>query len=266
MTSTSPSPPSGSIGSTLRAVVSSHPQLCEELPLVHTSRCEKLVPITNSGTITPQPCSVYQESLVYLFYGRPAYRSQLGQQSGEPTLLCPVCFVFRPAKLSQSVRRIVPCDSGSVADDRFVPEIRKADLAHLELHPKIESARRAVSLLFETNANYFIGKVSTGRTFTAGSLEARFYALLQRPGPANFDDRKSSIEVQINQPISLRGQLLFVVLPTEFLDEPDIRKVILYEWNCDPVPYDVVVGSAPADYHAVVRKLVQEKYKDATRI
>ena len=76
------------------------------------------------------------------------------------------------------------------------------------MDPKIDSARRLVSLLFERNSDYFVGRVVQTLTFTPGSVEARFYQLLMRPGPVDYDDRKSAIEVQVNQAISLTDQLI----------------------------------------------------------
>ena len=185
-----------------RTLVTSHPGLAEELPLIHTSRCEFLSNIAATHSLEPQPCGVFHESLVYLFYGRPAYRSNKGSKGGEPIALCPVCFVFKPRTVSQAVRRIFPCDTGAVVDDRFNPELQASDLAQLALDPQIDSARRFVSLMFERNSDYFVGKVVTVRSFMPGSVEARFYELLMRDGPVDYDDRKSAIEVQVNQAIA----------------------------------------------------------------
>ena len=249
-----------------RTVVTSHPGLTEELPLIHTSRCEFLSNIAATHSLEPQPCGVFHESLIYMFYGRPAYRSSRSGMAGEPIALCPVCFVFKPRTVSQVVHRMYPCDTGAVAADRFNPEIRASDLAQLALDPQIDSARRLVSLLFERNRDYFVGKVVQARAFTPGSVEARFYALLVRDGPVGYDDRKSAIEVQVNQAIPLREQLLFVVLPREFLEEAAIRDAIINVWNCDPVLYATFMGDAPASYYSVVRQKVMDRFVEATRI
>ena len=148
----------------------------------------------------------------------------------------------------------------------FTPEILASDLAQLALDPQIESARRLVSLLFARNSDYFVGKVVQTRAFTPGSVEARFYALLMRAGPVDYDDRKSAIEVQVNQAITLRDQLLFVVLPKEFLEEAAIRDAIINVWNCDPVMYATFRGDTPASYYSVVREKVRERFAEATRI
>src|SRR5262249_24687405 len=206
-----------------RTLITSHPGLTEELPLIHTSRCEFLSNIATTHALEPQPCGVFRESLVYLFYGRPAYRSNKGSKGGESIALCPICFVFKPRTVSQAVYRIFPYDTGAVVGDRFNPELQASDLTELALESQIDCARRFVSFMFERNSDYFLGKVETARSFMPGSVESRFYKLLIRDGPVDYDDRKSAIEVQVNQAIALRDQLLFVVLPNEFLEEATIR-------------------------------------------
>jgi hypothetical protein len=186
--------------------------------------------------------------------------------AAEPIALCPVCFVFKPRTVSRVVYRINPCDTGAVAANRFNPEILAGDLAQLALDPQIDSARRLVSLLFERNRDYFVGRVVQTRVFAPGSLPARFYQLLMRAGPVGYDDRKSAIEVQVNQAISLRDQLLFVVLPREFLEYAAIRDAIINVWNCDPVVYATFMGDAPASYYAVVREKVRERFEEADRL
>jgi hypothetical protein len=240
--------------------------MTEELPLIHTSRCEYFTSIITTGTLEPRPCAVFKESLIYLFYGRPAYRSTKGSKSGEPVALCPVCFVFKPRTVSRSLYRIYPCDSGAVAHDLFKPEITAADLMSLAVDPLIENARRMVSLLFEHNSDYFVGRVVGGKSFSAGTVEARFYCLLQRPGPVDYDDRRSAIEVQVDHSVSLLEQLLFVVLPNEFLQDPPIRNAIINVWNCDPITYPTFYGDAPANYYTVVRQEVTKRFQEATRI
>ena len=50
-------------------------------------------------------------------------------------MLCPVCFVFKPRTVARVVHRVYPCDTGTVAADRFHPEILASDLAQLALEP-----------------------------------------------------------------------------------------------------------------------------------
>lgn len=250
----------------LRSLVASQPLTTEELPLIHASRGELLSSIAKTHALEPQRCEVFSESIVYLFYGRPAYRSNRGTHGGELTGLCPVVFVFRPRAISRFVHRVHPCDTGAVAGNRFVPHILPSDLADLALAPEISSARQLVSLFFDSNENYFLGKAIAGKSFANGSVAARFYDLLMQPGPVNCDDRKSAIEIQAKRAIPLKGRLLFVALPRELLENKEINDTIKFTWACDPLPYATYQGSPPAEYFAAIRQKVMERFKEATRI
>src|SRR4051812_10235054 len=103
----------------------------EELPLIHTSLSENLPSFAAAGAVTPTLCPILKESLVYLFYGRPAYRSPKGTKAGEPIALCPVCFVFKPRTASREIRFLHPCDTGAVSYDFLMPELSHDDLAGL---------------------------------------------------------------------------------------------------------------------------------------
>ena len=253
-------------GGHMKELIANHRDMEEELPLIHTSKCDNLSSILSTSTLRPSHCATFNESLLYFFYGRPSYKSAAGGAGGVSMPLCPVCFVFKPSTASRNVRGVYPCDTGAVVSDRFRPEIRPADLRTLALHPIIESARRAVSLLFQTNNQYFCGKVANITSLQGDAIEARFYHLLRKDGPDAYDDRKSSIEVQVSCDVRLKDQLLFVVLPREFLEMPDIRHAILNEWNCDPVPYPTFLGDSPSAYYSVVRQLVFERFISTTRI
>lgn len=248
--------------STFRALINGHPTMAEELPLIHTSLCERLASFASFHTLTPNHCRVFGEHLVYLFYGRPAYRSERGSKYGEPIALCPVCFVFKPRTVSLHLRRVLPCDSGAVDKPLFQPELNPCDLGELELDPVIDSARRLVSRVFETNKDYFYGKVKAGVTFPDGTVGKRYCDLLLRPGPVDFDDRKSAIEIQVDHIIPLlKGQLEFVVLPREFLEEPTIKEAIFNTWDCEAIEYPTFEGDAPTAYYSVVRNEVRRRFE-----
>jgi hypothetical protein len=248
----------------LRHAVRHHAPRSEELPLVHTSRCESLPHFTKCHALEPQPCPVFHENLIYLFYGRPAYKSRI--RPGESVELCPICFVFKPNTLSQNFARIYPCDSGAVQAEFFSPPLERADLTNLELDPTIDAIRSYVELFFSTNNQYYFGRV---RDPLGASLDAsgqRLYKLLSSRGPVRFDDRRSAVEVQVRNSIDLRHKLLYVVLPREFLDDRDVRKAIFTEWNCEPIPYPTYEGDSPAAYYSVLRDRLQEVFSEATRI
>ncbi len=245
--------------SSLESIIQFHSTQCEELPLVHSTRCEFLYDIAISGTLAPRSCSVFHRSLVYLFYGRPAYRSSKGSAAGAPQTLCPVCFVFKPNSKTIKTRLIYPCDTGALASGLFEPDLTVADLKDLVVGKGIGDARRLVNLVFGTNKNYLLGQPLPTNVFSKSLVGHKYYELITRTGPQKFDDRRSAIEIQTEVPISLDDELLYVVLPRELLQDRFIRETILTKWRCDPEPYDLFVGSSPAEYYSVIRKIVIDR-------
>jgi len=250
---------------TLRSIIAIQAEMAEELPLVHTSKCEFLLDFMNCGQIIPRYCEVFNECLVYFFYGRPAYRSKQGHDPGESIELCPICLVFEPRTVSQIIARVFPCDTGALHKGMFRPYFESKNISELELDPVIESARRYIKLLFKTNADYFVGKADQPVSIPNCEIGEQLGRLLLASGPTLFDDRKSAVEVQTRNAVSLKDQLLYIVLPSEFLDDLEVREAI-QAWNCKPVPYHTVDGDAPAVYHAVIREELYGLYARSTLI
>jgi hypothetical protein len=250
----------------LRNAVRAHSQAGEELPLMHSSRCEFLGSLIKARVLEPGPCDVFDEKLVYLFYGRPAYRPRGRSLPGSPNALCPVCFVFKPHTVSGQVARAYPCDSGAVHKDVFEPRLKATDLSRLELDPSIEAVRRYVNLFFSTNGDYYLGRARTLISAGLDDVGRRFHDLLLSKGPSRYDDRRSAVEVQVRTPIDLCQQLLYVVLPREFMDDPDVRTAIYRVWNCEPIWYPTFEGDSPATYYAVLRDRLFERLSASTRI
>jgi hypothetical protein len=84
---------------------------------------------------------------------------------------------------------------------------------------------------------------------------------LLRPGPFDYDDRKSAIEVQVAKTISLKDQLMFVVLPREFLEDTYVKEAIYKTWNCDAIDYPTFEGDKPRSYYSVVRNEVAKRFE-----
>jgi hypothetical protein len=233
---------------TLREIVAAQTVAAEELPLVHTTRCEILPHILASHELaSTTKCDVFDEYLLYFFYGRPAYRTAFGGKPSGVLDLCPVCFVFRPYTLGTGAKRVFACDSGAIHAGLFKNHLQPADRDEMELDATLDSARKLVPLIFESNEKYFLGgaKSALPAGFMPGTPAARFHALLTSTESVAGDDRRSAIEVQLNSPVLLDHKLLYVVLPKEKLNEPGTREVIIQVWQADPIGYDVYFGRQP---------------------
>ena len=246
----------------LRQFVDAHPSCNDKLPLVHSTLCETLGRIATGTELTPQDCPVFQEPLIYLFYGRPAYRSHKGYVPDTRIPFCPICFVFKP-NFVVSVKRIYPFDSGACAYGMLEPHIERTASKCFELTPQVASAQRASHLFFATNRAYFVGEPRGHVALPSEQLEAAcLYRLLSDEGPAEYDDRRSSIEIQVDAPLSLVDTLWAVILPMAFLDDSEIRHTVVQKWGAYPLTYSTVRGSMPAEYAAVIREKLRRFLED----
>jgi hypothetical protein len=254
---------------TLRQIVASQTTVAEELPLVHTTRCELLPHIVaNHELRSVTPCEVFKEHLIYFFYGRPAYRHALGREPGGGIELCPVCFVFKPHTIGGAAKRVFACDSGGIHNGYFKPHLSPTDREEMELDTTLDSAGRLIPLVFGSNDQYFLGKAHAvaPASFAAGSLAERFHALLTDSGALAADDRRSAIEVQLLSPVSLDHHLLYVMLPVEVLNSSDVRQAILEIWQCDPIGYEIYSGAPPHDYTDAIRRTIKRRFEEAGRL
>jgi hypothetical protein len=236
--------------------VEAHPSMNEELPLVHSTRYETLRQITTSHSLAPQFCDVFSEPLLYLFYGRPAFRVQQNNRSATNMALCPICFVFKPY-IFETVARLFPFDSGASRSGRLTPRITREIADHYELGPSLATARRVASLFFDTNENYFLGTPRPDLLISPDEQEAcNYYRLIteEEEGYADHDDRRSAIEIQFRDEISLRDTLLAVILPLSFLRHDDVRKAVFQIWRTYPLDYPTVKGTMPSEYNSVIRE------------
>lgn len=248
----------------LRDIVAAQTAIAEELPLVHTTRCQEFREILASGQLQAnEACKVFGGLLLYFFYGRPAYQTKLGDVPTGSKEVCPVCFVFKTGTWSSGVRRLSSCDTGALSHHIFEDHLFWADQPDLELYSVIESARKLVPLVFRTNEDYFFGRaVSVAPTvFEAGTAALRYHDLLSDAAHPKADDRRSAIEIQLNSPVSVTDQLLYVVLPRDLLNEAAVLAKIQMDWGAIPLPYNIYNGRRPNDYRNTISDLVEAELR-----
>lgn len=225
-----------------------------ELPLIHSTECFKARQIASDGNLRTSKCDVFEDALLYFFYGRPAYRSRGGVKPSTEAELCPVCFVVKPDAISGQIHRVFPFDSGASATGKFAPYVTESTFEDFEINGSLESVRRLVALFFETNGNYYLGRARdlTGKQWPDDETEC-YYGLISHAGKEWYDERRSAVECQIRDDVALHGNVLAVVLPTAFLEDQAMREKIEGEWDAKLIKYPTYHGSIPSHYHAVIR-------------
>lgn len=248
----------------LRDIVAAQTAMAEELPLVHTTRCKEFRNVLSSGQLLAnEECNVFGGFLLYFFYGRPAYQTKQGDKPTGSKEVCPVCFVFKTGAWISGVRRLSSCDTGALSHCIFEDHLSWADQPDLELDQALESARKLVPLVFGTNENYFFGRATSPApaSFTTGSVAHRYHDLLMNAAHPKADDRRSAIEIQMESPVPVANQLLYVVLPRDLLNETAVLAKIQTGWGASPLAYNLYVGRRPNDYRNTISDLVEAELR-----
>jgi hypothetical protein len=216
------------------------------LPFVHTTKAYDFDDMLHAGCLTPSKCDIFGEDLVYLFYGRPAYRVKQSQnQSLE--FEWPIVLIFKPDCVS-SIKRVFPFDSGAFGKGLYQEYFSsKSQIEDFQVEPNIEGVQKIVSKFYQKNKDYIIG--STSRQFEAqGVYELmRLLGVLMSDGSTRVrDDRSTSIEVQISYNLHFKDNILGVIIPEVYLDDDEVLSSFR-EWGVENIKTYSTINNVPGE-------------------
>jgi len=237
------------------------------MPLMHTTDLYRFREILRTSTLSPKPCSVFDgDSLLYLFYGRPAYRPNMRTESSSILAYRPVCLILEH-DVASSPKRVFPFDSGAYTIGLYNQHVHdEMDISSFEMKPVPESARKVVRSFFGNNKNYYLGIPNSNLSMPNFAFEANaYYNLISEKGKTPYDDRRASIEIQIKEEIHLsRSNIMAVCMPTSFCDEHEVLNMVTNVWKADILPYPSYHASPSEDvrsiFDAVIRYLEEFRY------
>lgn len=245
-----------------RKLVGKQPVELSELPSVHVSDGLGFRSIIKHGYLSTEPCSVFNdEPLLYLFYGRPSYRVNSQILASAIRAYAPVCFVIKPGSI-QSPQRVFPFDSGAFQKDLFRSSMHRKMLRDdFALEPDPSSPQRLVRIFFSDNQSYYDNRPATSLEFPPLEFEASSYHTLITDRQENaYDERVSSIEIQIAENLPLKGFVDAVVLPDAFLGDEEVTQSLL-AINADAIPYPFIDRLRPESYTASIYSIVKDYYR-----
>lgn len=221
------------------------------MPLIHTTDAYRFSRhILKKRLIEPQPCEIFEEDLLYFFYGRPSYRVNSNQKKSFSAAY-PVGIILHPDAVKYA-KRVYPFDTGAYAGGLFEDYMYKdftldsflVDLCLEEsgLISISDIPSKIIAAFFENNTNYYYAdkfRSIPDRDMEFDSFEAECYLeLIRTKAEKVFDDRRSSIEVQIAETVDvLKDSIWAIVLPQSFLENERIQNVIIDELRVEPVTY-----------------------------
>lgn len=221
-----------------------------ELPFFHSCDAIYLQAILTSGELKPRPCKVYGEDLLYLFYGKPAYKS--GELTNS-TLnhMMPLCFIINNNAVT-TIKRIIPFDSG--AFDGYSDHLHKSmTREEFQLTPSKEAINKTVDYFFAGNDLYFNGVAKKEIIFDPIHFQIESYhSIITNGSKSNVDDRKASLEVQLDYSIAVnKSNIEAVILPKSLALSPTIKDVLIDSLGIDVIPI-TNYGVAAKDYYVHV--------------
>src|SRR5262249_22731043 len=149
-------------------------------------------------------CPIYDENLVYGYYGRPAYKPYGKTLHTSLPGFRPICFVLR-AEALKGVKRVVPLDTGALQAGAFKRHLTAVmTKENFEIGTSVDEAARFVGAFFETNKRYYFGQLRDGLKLSPTDLIAHAYqSIVADSGTSDVDDRRSSIEIHFTRNIRL---------------------------------------------------------------
>ncbi|MBK7636136.1 MAG: hypothetical protein IPJ13_19065 [Saprospiraceae bacterium] len=240
------------------------------LPLLHVSDGYSFRNIIKTQKLQLTPCDVFlNESLLYMFYGKPSYRLNKSGSYNNP-MFFPVCFIVRNYNGIKPYK-IFPFDSGAFTkSDEFRQRYfhPRMELSDFNIPPKNNNVRSLLSIYYGNNENYILGKDSVNEDhLPVLNFEAQCYkSLVKSEDNTNFDDRKSTIEYILNSELKLKKEnLLGIILPGVFLDDPEIYSTIYDILKVGFVKTYLTSRGNPLEYHSLIFNAYNE-YIDKNKI
>jgi len=244
-----------------------HSPLPMALPPTHLCTAREFADIAESGELTPTHCSVFDQKLLYFFYGGIFYRSRNSQHPTREAVRLPVAFVFGPSILPL-FECYYPFDTGAMENkvcgdwnDKLDPF---KDRFRVSSNGDFRVPSQLVGQVYQTNEKYLRGEVSILCKSGPDPLTLLYEFLSADLTAYGIDRRQMSIECHSTRPVPLGRELLWVGYPRartpDFLrilerTEPHVPKSYEYDWSVTFTPAEVA-----RELESEARRVVIEDY------
>ncbi|UZW57320.1 hypothetical protein NUH86_21645 [Sphingobium sp. JS3065] len=231
-------------GSQFGTYIHAAPELDGGIGLTHVTDCVHLGSILGSGKLEKRWCQVFEKDLLYLFYGRPAYRRKWDSGATSNLGYARMCFVLRDA-VADKAARLLPFDSGGYKhyQDAFHQTL---DISDFDVAPT-DHPRKIVAAFYETFSDYYWMAPRPGLKLPlTQNIVDSYYKLITGGLKETFDDRCAAIEVQLEDSLPLAGQVLAVIGPHMMFDDPHLMDQII-AWGAEPRGYQLPRMFNPAE-------------------
>lgn len=235
-----------------------------QLPYVHSTESGNVWDLLDRGKIEVTRCDTFTgENLAYFFYGRPAYRKFYeNPQHWE----LPMVLVLKSTCL-MATKRVFPFDSGALHSNRLPTYLSRFNQDGYEVSDNAAAIDLLVDVFFGGDEAYFHGRAKSRDEVTRRNglsmRHAQVLALcaLYNREQLKADDRALAIEIQTNQNVVIKDNLLGVVLPRPYFDDKGLKKhfkergVLVKHYDVYPLNSDGYISIIYNEVKEIYRKL-----------
>lgn len=232
------------------------------LGLTHVTSGYVLRDIIETGAISPAaPCKVLKEPLVYLFYGRPSYRTGINNGPTSLAFHCPVVVIVDPA-LTPPPKYAFCFDSGAFVDGMMDTHLHPyMPLFDFSIPPDVKSASTLVNGLFGSPERYLACSEPITFVPDPANFEATSYcSIVKNASSLGLDDRASTPEFAYDRGIDLVPWVKSVILPDSLSGDKNFGGK-LTRLGIPTLDYEWQGGCRPNEYHVLIRRLVKQVYE-----
>ncbi|MDE8763646.1 MULTISPECIES: hypothetical protein [Rhizobium] len=242
---------------------------CNPLPLIHITPAYRFAEIIPGDELIPVWCEIFQQELIYTFYGRPAYKSQ-DMVNSELEFNWPIVLLFDHANVGE-IKRIMPFDSGAFNDRIYANYFHKdSQMLDFELPGDIGYATALASIFYTSPQRYMTANADRNPNIGLSHFEAQGVQALnqvpvfsRRTGERR-DERSSTIEVQIGEKIKLIDNVMAIILPQQYVDHEEIMDAVA-RWHLPTKNiryYDMVYLQDNSSVSGEIYRVVREIYRE----
>ncbi|SAK53779.1 hypothetical protein AWB77_01465 [Caballeronia fortuita] len=214
-----------------------------------------------TGYVMPSRCSFFKRDLIYLFYGRPAYRFGYdgSMRAGQ---WAPCVIVFRPTIESFSVQSH-PFDTGAFLSGRYEQWIpREYDVADFELPSSCGAPAQCIQAFYGSNRNYWVGDGRKAAAYRGGELERVVLAdMISDRAGAHADNRRLAIEMALATKVPIdREHVLALVVPDTLKDAPYVLPYSFAK-NIPVFSYRLYEGATVMEHQVHIEEAVRHVHE-----
>jgi hypothetical protein len=202
------------------------------LPFFHTCKGKDFRKIFTSKQLSTSDCPEFKEKLLYLFYGKPAYRVSSNGYTSRDIGRFPVCFIVNNQSL-QGVKRVFPFDTGALIHSLLKDVCGdETNPAKYELGTDIDTVKKFVCFLYGSDKNYFncTPRIKAEDVASFSFELQHILSLATESSDKQWDNRAYTIETQCCANIGLtKERISAIILPSSYMNSTEIVDFLFNE-------------------------------------